>query len=113
MVSYVGFVLKTEGFLSNSGTRRWKLMFSKPDEWPKWFQRFQRFRIACELMEKEESIQVNTLIYVMGNEAEDIFKSFQLSANNAKKFKTVLDKFSEHFVKRRKIIFKRAKFNQK
>ena len=88
-------------------------MFSKPDEWPKWFQRFQRFRIASELTEKEESIQVNTLIYVMGNEAEDIFKSFQLSADDARKFKTVSDMFSEHFVKRRNIIFERAKLNHR
>ena len=49
----------------------------------------------------------------MGNEAEDIFKYFQMSADDAKKFKTVSDKFSAHFVKRRNTIFGIAKFNHR
>ena len=51
--------------------------FSQPQEWPKWIRRFERFRIAAELVAKDEEAQVNMLIYTMGDEADDILRSFQ------------------------------------
>ncbi len=33
--------------------------FSRPEEWPKWIRRFERFRVASELSEKTEESQVN------------------------------------------------------
>ncbi len=49
-----------------------KFDFSKPEEWPKWSKRFERFRVASGLELQPEENQVNTLIYTMGDEAEDI-----------------------------------------
>ena len=46
--------------------------FSHPSEWTKWIRRFERFRNASDLEEKSEEAQVNTLIYTMGAEADDI-----------------------------------------
>ena len=46
--------------------------FSKPDEWPRWRGRFERFRVASGLSKKDEPSQINTLIYSMGDRA-DIF----------------------------------------
>ena len=71
--------------------------FTKPEEWPKWIKRFERFRIVSGLNKKDETIQVNTLVYAMGNEAEDIFHSFGLGEEDAKKYEKVSDKFQEHF----------------
>lgn len=87
--------------------------FTKPEEWPKWIKRFERFRIVSGLNKKDETVQVNTLVYAMGNEAEDIFHSFGLGEEDAKKYDTVNGKFQEHFVSRRNVIFERAKFNQR
>ena len=87
--------------------------FSRPQEWPKWIRRFERFRNATGLATKEETVQVNTLIYTMGDEADDIFRSFGLSEEEKKVYTTVLNKFESHFVKRRYIIFERAKFNMR
>lgn len=47
---------------------------------------------------------MSTLIYAMGDEAEDILRSFTLSEEDKKKYKTVINKFETHFV--RSIIFK-------
>ena len=47
----------------------------------------------------------------MGAKADDIFQSFNLSEEQAKVYNIVKDKFDSHFVKRRNVIFKRAKFN--
>ncbi|UYV61891.1 hypothetical protein LAZ67_1006972 [Cordylochernes scorpioides] len=44
--------------------------FGKSDEWPIWFKRYQRYRIASGLSEKSENEQVNALVYFMGDKAE-------------------------------------------
>ena len=87
--------------------------FSLPDEWPKWIRRFDRFRCASGLSEREEENQVHTLIYSMGEEADDILSSFELSVADQKKYETVKGKFESYFVKRRNTIFERAKFNRR
>ena len=87
--------------------------FSRPDEWPKWISRFERFRCASGLNEKGEEAQVHTLVYSMGDEADDILSSFRLTEQNRKKYEIVKEKFNTHFVKRRNTIFERAKFKQR
>jgi hypothetical protein len=53
---------------------------------------------------------VNTLLYTMGDKANDILKSFGLSEADKQKDDSVKGKFVSHFVKRRSIIYERAKF---
>ena len=55
---------------------------------------------------------MNGLIYAMGDEADDILKSFHLFEADAKKYKTVKERFDEYFIRRRNMIYERAKFNQ-
>ena len=44
-------------------------------------------------------MQINTLIYTMGNEVENVLYSYQLSEDDLKKYH--MKKFESHFVKRR------------
>ena len=69
--------------------------------WSKWARRFERFRLASGLTEKDKLVQVNTLLYSMGDEANNILKSFQLSEDDQKKYETVNSNFDNHFVKKR------------
>jgi hypothetical protein len=87
--------------------------FSKPETWHKWIQRFDRFRYASGLEDKSGVTQVNSLIYSMGPEADDIFASFELNDENKKKYSKVKEKFDNHFIVRRNVIFERAKFNKR
>jgi len=87
--------------------------FSCPAEWTKWRRRFERFRKASGLDAKDEEAQVNTLIYAMGDAADDILRSFGLSQEDSKKYKAVVDKFETHFVKKRNVIYERARFNMR
>ena len=87
--------------------------FSKPEEWPKWIRRFEWFRHASGLDEKEEKKQVSTLIYSMGDEAEDILHSFRLTEDELKLYSTLRDKFGSFFVKRRNLIFERCRLNRR
>ena len=50
----------------------------------------------CEISKSQR-----TLIYCMGNEADEIFSSFQLSDDNKKKFNVVKEKFDRYFIPKR------------
>ena len=49
----------------------------------------------------------------MGDTADDVLRSFKLSEEDAKNYKTVVGKFEQHFVRRRNVIYERARFNQR
>ena len=87
--------------------------FRRPEDWPKWARRFERFRKASGLDSKAEEVQVNTLLYSMGDTADDVLRSFKLSEEDAKHYETVVGKFEQHFVRRRNVIYERARFNQR
>ena len=72
--------------------------FKIPEEWPKWFRRFERFRTASGLDQQSEANQVNTLIYTMGDDAEDIISSLRMTDAELGKYDTVTDKLNAHFV---------------
>lgn len=86
-----------------------KFDFSQPDEWPKWLRRFERFRVASGVSANEEENQVNMLVYSMGERADDILHTFNLSVENKKKYDPVIEKFNAYFVKKRNTIFERTK----
>ena len=49
--------------------------FKNPDDWSRWKSRFQQFRVASGLDEQSEAKQVSTLLYSLGEEAEDVLRS--------------------------------------
>ena len=63
--------------------------FMNPVEFDKWLTRFERFKLASGLNEKSEETQVNTLVYCMGKQADDVFQSFSLSVDQMKNYNTV------------------------
>ena len=85
--------------------------FVKPKEWTRWIRRFEHFRKASGLETKEGGVQVNTLLYSMGSEADDILLSFRLSEEDSINYDVVKGKFDAHFIKKRNVIYERAKFN--
>ncbi len=94
--------------------------FSQPNSWPEWKARYQRFAAASKLKAEEGSVQVDSLIYCMGPEAEHIFMTFEFKKADGtpddtlkENFEYVLEKFSEYFVPKQNIVYERAKFNQR
>ena len=90
-----------------------KFDFSKPQMWEKWFQRFERFRSASGLAEKDQAIQINSLIYCMGSKADDILDSLTLTNDEKRVYATIAKKLGEYFIPKRNVIFERVKFNQR
>ena len=87
--------------------------FDQPEEWPMWIRRFECFRQASGLSAKEDPQQINTLIYCMGDAADDILTSLRLSDEERKVYDTIKTKLEAHFVKKRNVIFECAKFNSR
>ena len=58
-------------------------------------------------------MQVNALIYAMGDEADDIMAGFSLMTEERDQYVIVKAKFDSHFVIRQNEIFERAKFNRR
>ena len=67
--------------------------FKRPDEWPKWSKQFEQFRVASGLSIEDDTRQVCTLLYCLGEEAEDVLKSTNITEEERKVYATVLGKF--------------------
>jgi transposase InsO family protein len=88
--------------------------FDKPTEWTDWKRRFERYRTATELNKKSGEVQVCSLVYAMGSEAENIFKSFTFTdPGHQNNYNIVMEKFDEYFFPRRNVIHERAVFHQR
>ena len=87
--------------------------FHDPHAWPAWKERFGHFRLATKLSKEEGEIQVSSLLYAMGADADRIFKTFGLQGNDRKDFNKVLEKFDEHFIPHRNVIHVRAQFHRR
>ena len=87
--------------------------FGKPDEWPKWKQRFNQFHMASVLFDKSDEYQANTLLYCLGADTEDILSTTNITADNRKKYQKVMEKFDKFFAVRQNVIFERARFNKR
>lgn len=89
--------------------------FSQPAEWLTWRQ---RFRVASKLDKESSEVQVNSLLYSMGRDAEPIYDSFVFPAATEAiphpeyEFNLVMQKFDEHFVPKRNVIHDRACFHK-
>ena len=87
--------------------------FSKPSSWPQWRDRYTRYTIAAKIDKEDARIRINDLVYTMGSDAETVYTSFKLSADDEKNYKTVLDKFNDYFVPQVNVIHERAVFNER
>ena len=83
------------------------------NQWPRWRKCFEQFRIASGLSTEGEERQVNTLLYCLGDDAEDVLRSTNISEEDRKKFNVVRDKFDQFFQVRKNVIIERARFNSR
>ena len=89
-----------------------KMDSKKPEDWKKWIERFECYRIAAGLDAKDENVQVNTLVYAMGGNANDVLRSFAIAADDLT-YERVKGRFETHFVGRTNVVLERARFNRR
>ena len=62
------------------------LNFVEPN-WPKWKSQYETFRLLTKLGEESEEVQVASIKYCMGPEAEEVMKTFGFSETQSKDYK--------------------------
>ena len=67
--------------------------FRNPDDWARWKRRFAQFREASSLDQEAETKQVNTFLYCIGDEAEEVLASTSITDDERKVYETVVSKF--------------------
>ena len=90
-----------------------------------WRRCFDRFQVALKMDRDSGQVQVNTLLYTMGREAEVIYDSFvyddgedddyggEERGRPELDYDMVIAKFSDHFVPKRNVIHERACFHKR
>lgn len=86
-----------------------KFTFSNPGYWPIWKKRFLRYMAVSGLSKKEDEEKKDILLYIMGEESEQILLQFKTEA----KYDDTLKQFDDFFIPKRNIIFERFKFNSR
>ncbi|XP_048583332.1 uncharacterized protein LOC5501785 isoform X2 [Nematostella vectensis] len=82
------------------------------ENWTKWIKRFERYRTASGLKDKTDTEQVSTLLYAMGDCADDILATLKVDESKASysEMKTALETY---FGARRNVVVDRARFNRR
>uniref|UniRef100_A0A8C2B8P6 ribonuclease H n=1 Tax=Cyprinus carpio TaxID=7962 RepID=A0A8C2B8P6_CYPCA len=82
------------------------------DNWNKWKQKFELYMTATGIEGKSQKVQSSTLLHVIGDEALEIYNTFEFTQQEDRlKLKVLLDKFEEHFTPHRNVTFERHVFN--
>lgn len=68
---------------------------------------------ASNLSTSSEETQVNTLIYCMGDEADDVLRGLKLTEAEQWQFNTVRDGFHDFFIAKESVVYERARFNMR
>lgn len=79
------------------------------DNWKRFKQRFEIYLAASGAGQGDEKLQAQIFLHVIGEDALDIYNSFQIAAADLK-LPALLKKFEEYFVPTKNITFERYKF---
>ena len=83
------------------------------DNWKRFKQRFELYRLASGAHIKDDNMQVPLLLHVMGDEALEVYNSFSFDTEAAKnKYETVIEKFEEFCTPKKNVILERFYFNK-
>ena len=84
------------------------------EKWKKFLLAWKNYTLAMKLDKEEEPVQVATLLTVIGEEARDVYSTFEWTDEaDAVKIEPVLHKLGEYCEPRRNIPFERFRFNRR
>lgn len=85
------------------------------EKWKKFELAWRNYALATELSEKDEKIQVATLLTVIGEEAREVYSTFTdwARAGDKEKIEPVLTKFATYCKPQQNVPFERYRFNRR
>ena len=82
------------------------------DKWKRWRQKFELYMTATGMEGRSQKVQSCTLLHVIGDEALEIYNTFDFTQQEDRnKLKVLLDKFEKHFTPQNNVTFERHVFN--
>lgn len=78
--------------------------------WKQWIQQFNWYATAIQLNKKPDEVQAATLMTSLGPEIINIYNSFSLSDNEAKKINVIKQQFETHFNPEVNVSYERLNF---
>lgn len=76
-------------------------------------QSFEIYKIASGLVKKDKDVQAACLLNLMGEEAIEIFNTFNLSVENSKDSDKIMEAFEAHMDPKKNLVVERFKFNSR
>ena len=80
------------------------------ERWKKWRVVTELF-LDCALSDNNEEEKCKCVLYIIGQEGRDIFKTFEISADDKDKINPLLNQFEKYCIPKRNITMERHKFN--
>lgn len=87
-----------------------RFSFDKED-WEQWIVHYERYCNATGLKQASETVQINNLLLHMGPQVSRLLITLQTTEDELKKYSEVKTLFDTYFIKKKNIIYERAKFN--
>ena len=82
------------------------------ENWRKWKQRFHLYMTASGMADKPMYVRSCTLLHTIGEEALEIYNTFDFdNEDDKKKLDVLLTKFTEYFEPQKNVTYERHKFN--
>ena len=87
--------------------------FADPTGWPDWLERFQQYRLVVKLHKDDADVQIATLLYSMGPQANVVLKQLVFdNVDDKKDYEKVLEKLTQHFHPVSNVAHERAMFER-
>ena len=84
---------------------------SVSENWRQWIQQFRLYSNATGRDKKSEEIQCSTLLTVAGEEAVEVYKTFDFPKEETNKTEILIKKFERYFTPKKNVTFERHVFN--
>ncbi|XP_063538387.1 uncharacterized protein LOC134749201 [Cydia strobilella] len=76
-------------------------------EWTKWKEAFNIYFAACELSKKEEKVQINILLHIIGERAREVHQQFKSECTT---LKSLIARFDKFFLPKKNLTIERHRF---
>jgi len=85
--------------------------FKPGDDWDTFRESFEIFMLANEMSQKADAVQVAALKAALGPDSRNTIKHLNLSEDNLKKVKPILDALGTYYKPKLNVVYERYKFN--
>ncbi|XP_064468460.1 uncharacterized protein LOC135379139 [Ornithodoros turicata] len=83
-----------------------------PNTWDDWLQSYEWYVTDIQLHKKLPEVQVANFMTVIGQDAQNVYRTLSLSDEEKKQLEVVKQRFKEHFTPKANHAYERYKFNE-